>query len=82
MAYLNTEYAQYQLKSKELGAVVEVLDPRDMENILIPVLMDKSIEDKIGYLVIEAYNKKDKANQIEEKAIKQLEIFLEEAVEN
>ena len=73
LAYLNTEYAQYQLKSKELGAVVEVLDPRDMENILIPIPMDKSIEDKIGSLVIEAYNKKDRANQIEEEAIKELE---------
>ena len=73
LAYLNTEYAQYQLKSKELGAVVEVLDPRDMENILIPIPTDKSVENKIGSLVIEAYNKKDRANQIEEETIKELE---------
>jgi len=73
LAYLNTEYAQYQLKSKELGAVVEVLDPRDMENILIPIPIDESIENKIGSLVIEAYNKKDIANLIEEETIKELE---------
>ena len=73
LAFLNTEYAQYQLKSKELGAVVEVLDPRDMENILIPIPTDKLVKNKIGSLVIEAYNKKDRANQIEEKAIKELE---------
>jgi len=76
LAFLNTEYAQYQLKSKELGAVVEVLDPRDMENILIPIPTDKSVENKIGSLVIEAYNKKDRANLIEEEAIKQLETSL------
>lgn len=80
LAYLNTEYAQYQLKSKELGAVVEVLDPRDMENILVPI-PSKEIQDKIASLVIEAYNKKDKANQIEEEAIKQLEKKLEEITE-
>jgi len=44
-----------------------------MENILLPIPVDKSIENKIGSLVIEAYNKKDKANQIEEEAVKELE---------
>jgi len=78
LAYLTTEYAQYQLKSKELGAVVEVLDPRDMGNILIPIPTDESIENKIGSLVIEAYNKKDRANQIEEEAITALEFYLME----
>jgi len=76
LAYLHTEYAQYQLKSKELGAVVEVLDPKDMENILVPIPKDKTIENEIGSLVIDAYNKKDKANQIEENAIKHLEEIL------
>lgn len=76
LSYLNTQYAQYQLKSKELGAVVEVLDPKDMENLLFPVPKDKNIEVKIGSLVIEAYNKKDQANQIEEEATKELETYL------
>ncbi|HEC88938.1 MAG TPA: hypothetical protein ENI52_06460 [Thermoplasmata archaeon] len=77
LAYLNTEYAQYQLKSKELGAVVEVLDPRDMEDIMIPIPRGESVQNKIDSLVNEAYNKKDKANQIEEEAIKELEKGLE-----
>lgn len=81
LAYLNTEYAQYQLKSKELGAVVEVLDPRDMENILIPIPKNKSIQEKIGSLVTDAYNKKDKANQIEKKAIQKLEKTLKKVGE-
>lgn len=81
LAYLNTEYAQYQLKSKELGAVVKVLDPKDMENILVPIPKDKTLEDKIGSLVIDAYNKKDLANQIEENAIKYLEEILKKIAE-
>ncbi len=81
LAYLNTEYAQYQLKSKELGAVVEVLDPKDMESILVPVPKNNSVQDKIGSLVIEAYNKKDRANQIEEESIKELETSLIEIAE-
>jgi len=35
----------------------------------------------IGSLVIKAYNKKDRANQIEEEAIKQLETYLIETAE-
>lgn len=73
LSYLNTKYAQDQLKSKELGAVVEVLDPEDVKDILIPIPKNDKVEQKIGSLVIEAYNKKDKANRIEEDAIKQLE---------
>jgi type I restriction enzyme S subunit len=80
LAYLNTEYAQHQLKSKELGAVVEVLDPRDMGNILIPI-PEEGIQEKIGSLVIEGYDKKDKANQIEDEAIKLLEKRLKEIAE-
>ena len=80
LALLNTEYAQYQLKSKELGAVVEVLDPRDMEDIFIPV-PNEDIQRKIGSIVIDAYNKKDRANQIENEAIKLLERRLKEIAE-
>jgi type I restriction enzyme S subunit len=80
LAYLNTEYAQYQLKSKELGAVVEVLDPRDMGDIIIPI-PEKDIQDHIGSIIIEAYDKRDKSNQIEEDAIKLLEGRLKEIAE-
>lgn len=79
-AYLNTDYAKLQLKSKELGAVVEVLDPRDMQDIIVPV-PEKDIQDSIGSIVLEAYNKRDKANQIEDEAIKLLEKRLKEIAE-
>lgn len=80
LTYLNTDYAQLQLKSKELGAVVEVLDPRDMQDIIVPV-PEKDIQDSIGSIVVEAYNKRDKANQIEDEAIKLLERRLKEIAE-
>lgn len=77
LAYLNTEYAQLQLKSKELGAVVEVLDPSDMEDIIVPV-PEEDIQDTVGSIVIRAYDKRDKANQIEDEAVKLLETRLKE----
>jgi type I restriction enzyme S subunit len=72
LSYLLTAYGQYQLRSKELGAVVEVLDPRDMENLLVPVPVEKT-QQEIGNLVIEAYEKKDQANILENETIKTLE---------
>jgi len=78
LAFLNSEYAQYQLKSKELGAVVEVLDPPDLEDVLIPIPTDRELKKKIHNLVIEAYRKKDKANQIENEATEFLETRLNE----
>ena len=42
---------------------------------------NKDIEDEIGNLVFEACDKKDKANQIEEEAIKLLERRLKEIAE-
>ncbi len=72
LAFLNSEYGKLQLMSKELGAVVHVLDPKDMEKIYIPI-PDKNIQNKISNLVIDAYNKKDEANLIEQQALEKLE---------
>lgn len=81
LGFLKSEYAQYQLKSKELGAVVEVLDPPDLEDVIIPVPTEKEIEEKIHNLVIQAYNKKDEANEIEEAVVKSFENKLVELAE-
>lgn len=77
LAYLNTDYAQLQIKSKGLGAVVEVLDPRDMEDIIIPI-PEQDIQSSISSLVTEAYHKRDRANQIESEAVELLERKIEE----
>lgn len=79
LAFLDSEYGQIQLKSKELGAVIDVLDPKDMANIFI-LIPSNIIQEKIGSLVIEAYKKRDKANQIEKKTIDYLENELEKRI--
>jgi len=83
VAFLSSLYGEYQIKGKVYGAVVDEIAEQDtslIEDIDI-LLPDKSIQDKIGSLVIKAYNKKDRANQIEEEAIKELEIYLIETAE-
>jgi len=75
ITFLNSEYGQFQLQSKNLGAVVNVLDPKDMGDIYIPI-PDEEIQNKIGSLVIDAYNKKDQANILEQQAIEKLENIL------
>jgi len=81
--FLSSPYGEHQIKGKIYGAVVDEIAEQDtslIENIDI-LLPDKDIQDKIGNLVIEAYNKKDRANQIEEEAIKELEQALREIAE-
>lgn len=74
-AFLHTSYSAYQFQAQKAGSVQDLLQPTHAEDILIP-LPSKDVQDKIGSLVIEAYNKEDKANLIEEEAIKELETYL------
>jgi len=78
--FLLSIYGQVQFQRLVYGGVVdEIGEAGELFNdILILKPKDKNIEEKIGSLVIEAYNKKDKANQIEEAAIKHLEDALVE----
>jgi type I restriction enzyme S subunit len=80
VAFLSSPYGEHQIKGKVYGAVVDEIAEQDaslIEDIDI-ILPREEIQEKIGSLVISAYNKKDKANQIEEEAIKHLEKTLEE----
>ncbi len=77
---LTSIYGQVQIKAKIYGGVVDEIAEKDtslLESILLP-LPDKSIQDKIGNLVIEAYELKDKANILEQEAVSMLEKHLEE----
>ena len=71
-------YGQVQFQLFVYGGVVDEIGEAGglFNDILILKPKDKSIEDKIGSLVIKAYNKKDQANQIEEEATKELETYL------
>ncbi len=81
LAYLLSPYGQYQLKREIFGGIIDHLTEEHIRQIKIPI-PNKEIQDKIGSLVIEAYNKKDKANQIEEETIRELEEILVEIAAN
>ena len=72
LAYLLSPYGQYQLKREIFGGVIDHLTEDHICQIKIPIPQSE-IQEKIGSLVIEAYNKKDKANQIEEEAVRKFE---------
>jgi len=82
-AFLSSPYGEYQIKGKIYGAVVDEIGEQDTSlieeiNIILP---PKDIQDKIGNLIFEAYDKRDKANQIEDESIKLLERRLNEIAE-
>lgn len=74
-AFLTTPYGQHQLTSKIYGAVVDELTEADTEAVWIPNA-PYDIQEQIGDKVMEAYEKKEQANQLEEKAIRQLEMII------
>jgi type I restriction enzyme S subunit len=80
VAFLSSPYGENQIKGKIYGAVVDEIGEQDTSlieeiNVILP---PKSIRDTVGNLVFEAYDKRDKANQIEEDTIKQLEVKIKE----
>ena len=75
-AFLMSPYGQCQLRSKEYGAVVNELTESDTASIMIPC-PPKSIQDKIGNKIIEAFEKIGRAATLEEDAIHELEELLE-----
>jgi len=82
-AFLMFPYGELQIKGKIYGAVVDEIGEQDtslIEDIDI-IVPSKEIRDKIGSLVLEAYYKKDKANQIEQETIDFLEQRIKELSE-
>jgi len=83
LTFLLSAYGQFQIKGKVYGGVVNEIAEQDVsliDKIKILVPHDDKIQNKIGNLIIEAYEKKDQANIIENEAIKLLEEKLEECV--
>jgi type I restriction enzyme S subunit len=78
--FLQSLYGFSQLQTMIYGGVVEEIGEAGelLKEILVPIPSD-STQNKIGSLVIEAYEKKDQANMIENGAIKALEEKLAEA---
>jgi type I restriction enzyme S subunit len=78
--FLLSQYGSLQLQPLIYGGVVEEIGEAIslITEILVPV-PSNSTQEKIGNLVMEAYEKKDQANMIENEAIKALEEKLVEA---
>jgi type I restriction enzyme S subunit len=74
-AFLMTPYGQHQLTSKIYGGVVDELTEDDTANVYLPD-PPLAVQEKIGAFVIEAFEKKEQANTIEDQAIQRLEEIL------
>lgn len=77
VVFLQSIYGQAQIMRETYGGVIKHLEETHITKIKLP-LPDKSTQDKIGNLVIEAYELKDKANMLEQEAVSLLEKHLEE----
>lgn len=71
-ALLMTPYGQHQLTSKVYGGVVDELTEEDTATVWLPdVPLD--VQRSIGTLIVEAFEKKEEANTVEQEAITRLE---------
>lgn len=75
VTFLATSYGTIQMRSRLLGAVVEVLDPWDLRQIAVPV-PPLEVQARIGSLATDAYEMKEQANELEEDAVAVLESSL------
>jgi type I restriction enzyme S subunit len=74
-AFLITPYGQHQLTSKIYGGVVDELTEEDTAAIWLPDA-PLEVQERIGTLVVQAFEKKEEANAIEDRAIARLENIL------
>ena len=74
-AFLMTPYGQHQLTSKIYGGVVDELTEDDTAAVWLPNA-PLEVQQCIGTLVVQAFEKKEEANAIEDRAIARLENIL------
>ena len=67
--YLQTDYGELLIKREVSGSVVDVIEPENISNILIPLLKDKEIQQKINDLVLKANKLRYQAYLKEQEAI-------------
>lgn len=75
-AFLMTPYGQHQLMAKIYGAVVDELTEEDTRAVWIPNA-PLDLQQEIGERVVKAFEMKDEANVIEERAIRKVEEILQ-----
>ena len=74
-AFLQTEYGHLQVISKIYGGVVDHLTEDDVKDVLVP-MPPLDVQEKIGKLVVKAFELKELANKIEDATVKTLENML------
>lgn len=77
--FLDSPYGQLQMIATVYGAVIKHLEEHHIENIFMPDA-PLDIQTKIGEKVVKAFEYKEEANLIEEKAIKLLEQKIEQDI--
>lgn len=70
--FLDSQYGYHQIVSKIYGGVVDEISGDDLEKVQVPMPSSR-IQEKIGKLVLEAYELKELANKIEDETVKTLE---------
>jgi len=83
-AFLLSIYGQSQFQRLIYGGVVDEIGEAGnlFDEILILKPHDKRIEDNIGNIVVESFNKRDEANKIEDETIKLFEKELKEIADS
>ena len=74
-AFLMTPFGQLQVQQQIYGAVVDEITPDDLARVVIPDA-PQSVQDLIGNKVLEAFEDKDRANVLEDSAVRDLEARL------
>jgi type I restriction enzyme S subunit len=76
-AFLSTPYGYHQIRKDIYGGVVDHITEVHIGTVLVPKA-SSSVQKRIGDAVREAYELKDRANELEDEAIRQLENIIEE----
>jgi type I restriction enzyme S subunit len=80
LAFLASPYGQHQVTAKTYGGVVDELSEDDMAAVMVPNV-PYAEQAELGRSVVEAYDMRDEANDLELEAIDQLEIEIRGSVE-
>ena len=71
-AYLATDFANVLIKRETYGSVVDMIDNNNVASIVVPLLKDKSVQQKINNLVLEANELRYQAYLKEQEAINKM----------
>lgn len=75
-AYLATDFANVLIKRETYGSVVDMIDNNNVASIVVPLLKDKSVQQKINDLVLEANELRYQAYLKEQEAINKMNEIL------